>query len=578
MDGARGQDFRCIEPPRPMNAPVTNRSWGRAIVAFIQASGIHRVFLSPGARSSPVVAALADSGMEYVSHYDERGMAFAALGCALASGEPSVCLTTSGSAVANLLPACVEASQSHVPVIFLTADRPSELRGTGANQTIQQPGIFGGYVRFAVDLPSPEEVTGIDELLEPLREAFKTAIGKCPGPVHVNLQFREPLLGADSPIPELRGLTDHKSSIDEVQLPVDWHSFISAKRGVVVVGRLDASSQREVGSIVALAKGLGWPVIADALSGARHLPGVVRHADWILRRNDVPKPERVLQFGGSLVSKVLGEWISTSCGGVDWVQVSPAGEVWDPWGRNPTRVCAAVSPFCLSVGKTAVPQSKSFWSEAWQQADGAVGNLLAEHLHSNPGLTEPDIARLVGRYANVVFLGNSMPVRDFDSSDFLEREGFRLVFGNRGASGIDGNIATISGIARGCGSPVLALLGDLAVLHDMNSLHLLRGLPVTIVVVNNDGGGIFRFLPLSVGDSQRELLWETPHGMDFEKGASQFGISYSRISCADELEMHLKVGSTWPRLLECRTNRAENYALHQEIASRVLALEMNWVG
>jgi 2-succinyl-5-enolpyruvyl-6-hydroxy-3-cyclohexene-1-carboxylate synthase len=477
--------------------------------------------------------------------------------------------------VANLLPACVEASQSHVPLVFLTADRPAELRGTGANQTIMQPGIFGGYVRFAADLPCPEDTERFDDLAGPLREALCVAMGPRPGPVHVNLQFREPLLGGED-VDLFVGLQEkpHPASWT-VQLPVDWPRFSSARRGVVVIGRLDVASQREAASAVALGKLLGWPVIGDALSGARHFPGVVRHADWLLRQGDVPMPERVLHFGGSLVSKRLGEWISASCGGADWLQVLPTGDRWDPWASAPSVVSARIGPFCEAASEVVMASGDRSWGESWERADAVVGGFLESALGMGE-FNEPVIARIVGKHAEVVFLGNSMPVRDFDASDRVEHLGGRLIFGNRGASGIDGNVGTIAGVARGCGRPVVALLGDLAVLHDLNSLLLLRGLPVTLVVVNNDGGGIFRFLPLSVPEAERERLWETPHGMDFVHAAAQFGIPYFRIEGVRELEECLKSPCDGPRMLECRTDRAANHVLHRDLAAGISGLTINW--
>ncbi len=558
-----------------MSGVPTNRSWGRAVVRILKGCGIGRVFMSPGARSTPVVAALAESGIECVSHYDERGMSFAALGCALATGKPAVCLTTSGSAVANLLPACVEASQSHVPLVFLTADRPADLRGTGANQTIVQPGIFGGYVRFSVDLPCPEDVESLNALIAPVLEAFRMASGACPGPVHVNLQFREPLVGREGDDLLMECQEPIAPAHVPTQLPGGWSRFSSARRGVVVIGRLDVASQREAASAVALGERLGWPVIADALSGARQFPDVVRHADWLLRRADVPKPERVLQFGGSLVSKRLGEWLSASCGGSDWLQVLPSGDRWDPWGSAPSVVSAPIAAFCEAAGEALEESPDRSWRAAWIEADAATNNFLCTRF-DHGDLSEPVIARMVGKHAQVLFLGNSMPVRDFDACDNPVRTGGRLVFGNRGASGIDGNVGTIAGVARGCGRAVVALLGDLAVLHDLNSLALLRGLPVTLVVVNNDGGGIFRFLPLSVSEADRERLWETPHGMDFAQAAAQFGIPYDRIEGARALEDFLTSPCDGPRILECRTDRAENHALHTELATGIAALPIQW--
>ena len=575
MDGARGQNLRRVEPLVAMTNRHSNRSFGRAVVSLLESMGVRRVFFSPGARSTPIVAALADSSLEYVSHYDERGMAFAALGCAMGSGYPSVCVTTSGSAVANLLPACVEASQSNVPLIFLTADRPAELRGSGANQTIIQPGIFGQYVRHALDMPCPEDAVG--EPIGLIRKAFNAATGSRPGPVHLNLQFREPLLGNDQGVWGDSVAPAVEETPRLVALPSGWDDFYRSSRGIVVLGRLNVGEQQKVGVMLELAEKLRWTVFADALSGARHWPDVVRYLDWLLRRKDLPKPEKVLQFGGSLVSKRLGEWISDSCGGGDWIQVRSVDESWDPWGANPIVHHTDIGRFCAQATVGNDPMvSDVQWRPMWLNADITVARLLDEELDHRNGLSEPVIARLVGRRGRVVFLGNSMPVRDFDSSDSVDRDGCRIVFANRGASGIDGNIATIAGIARGCGEPVVALLGDLAVLHDVNSLSLIRDLPVTLVVVNNDGGGIFQFLPIPVEPMHREHFWETPHGMDFLNAAAQFGIPYHRVESSAHLDDLLAESTGSARFIECRTDRSGNYRLHEAIAAKVAVLPLVW--
>lgn len=557
-----------------MTFRYSNRSFGRAVVSLLGAMGVQRVFLSPGARSTPLVAALAESSLECVAHYDERGMAFAALGCAMGSGCPSVCITTSGSAVANLLPACVEASQSNVPLIFLTADRPAELRGSGANQTIIQPGIFGQYVRHALDMPCPEEAVG--DPIGLIRNAFNAATGSRPGPVHVNLQFREPLLGNDQGVLEDSGGPAVEDAPRLVPLPDGWDDFCRFPKGIVILGRLNLEEQQQIRPALEFAEKLGWPVFADALSGARHCSGVVRHVDWLLRRRDLPKPEKVLQFGGSLVSKRLGEWISESCDGGDWIQVRSVDEPWDPWGANPIVHHADIAQFCAQATAAINRVGDLRWHAMWLNADIAVASILEEELDHGDGLSEPMIARLVGRRGRVIFLGNSMPVRDFDSSDSVDHDGSRIVFANRGASGIDGNVGTIAGIARGCAKPVVALLGDLAFLHDMNSLPLLRDLPVTLVVVNNDGGGIFQFLPLPVGAKHREQFWETPHGMDFLSAGAQFGIPYHRVEGAAHLDELLSESSASARLIECRTNRATNHRLHEAIAAKVAGLPLVW--
>ena len=557
-----------------MSGVASNRTWGQSLVDGLCQLGADRFFLSPGARSAPLAAAL--SGHNVTTHYDERGMAFAALGWAMATGRPAVCVTTSGSAVANLLPACVEAFHSNVPLIFLTADRPPELRGTGANQTIHQPGLFGGFVRYAVDLPCAQDAGAMSRLAGVLSQVVAIAMGPQSGPVHLNVPIREPLL--ESGIAAL----DEKIEFSRVanSFPFDWPSdfdfqrFVSG-RGVVVIGRLPVGEQNKVGAILDLAKKLGWPVLADAASGARLRPEIIRHADWILQRHDMPGPERVLHFGGALVSKRIGKWLS-ACSGADCLQVRMFPERLDPWNQNPVFLRAGIQPFCELVNSFALPMPVDTWIESWRRADVAVGAAIEAELPADDAVSEPAILRALADVAAEtnwpVFLGNSMPIRDFDSCVAAVSNDVVNVFANRGASGIDGNIATVAGLALGCVSPLLAVMGDLAALHDLNSLPLLQGLPVTLVIINNGGGGIFRFLPLDV----EERLLETPHAWEFRGAAQQFGIEYHQVASLSELRRLLAERHVAPRILECCTDRTENHALHLRIAESCRSLPLSW--
>ena len=558
-----------------MSSVASNRAWGQMLVDGLCQLGADRFFLSPGARSAPLAAAL--SGHNVTTHYDERGMAFAALGWAMATGRPAVCVTTSGSAVANLLPACVEAFHSNVPLIFLTADRPPELRGSGANQTIHQPGLFGGFVRYAVDLPCAQDAEALSRLSDVLSEVVAIAMGPQSGPVHLNVPIREPLLESGV------AAVDEKIEFSRVanSFPFDWPSDFDFQRfadgrGVVVIGRLPLGEQGRVDAILDLAKKLGWPVMADAASGARLRPGVIRHADWILQRHDVPGPARVLHFGGALVSKRIGKWLS-ACRGADCLQVRMFPERLDPWNQHPVFLRAGIQPFCESVNSFALSMAADTWIESWRRADVAVGAAIEAELAQEDAISEPAILRALADVAAEanwpVFLGNSMPIRDFDSCVAAVSKDVVNVFANRGASGIDGNIATVAGLALGCASPLLAVMGDLAALHDLNSLPLLHGLPVTLVIINNGGGGIFRFLPIDV----EERLLETPHAWEFRGAAQQFGMEYHQVASLSELRRLLAERHSAPRILECRTERAENHALHLRIAEACRALSLSWV-
>ena len=558
-----------------MSGVASNRAWGHLLVDGLRQLGVDRFFLSPGARSAPLAAAL--SGRNVTTHYDERGMAFAALGWAMATGRPAVCVTTSGSAVANLLPACVEAFHSNVPLIFLTADRPPELRGTGANQTIHQPGLFGGFVRYAADLPCAQDVGAVSQLSDVLSQVVAIAMGPDLGPVHLNVPIREPLLESGV------AAVDEKIEFSRVanSFPLDWPSDFdfqrfASGRGVLVIGRLPLGEQDRVGAILDLAKNLGWPVLADASSGARLRSGIIRHADWILQRHDVPPPERVLHFGGALVSKRIGKWLS-ACRGADCLQVRMFPERLDPWEQHPVFIRAGIQPFCESLESIAMPMDANTWIESWRRADVVVGATIEAELSTDDAVSEPAILRALADVAAEtnwpVFLGNSMPIRDFDSCVAAVSNDVVNVFANRGASGIDGNIATVAGLALGCASPLLAVMGDLAALHDLNSLPLLQGLPVTLVIINNGGGGIFRFLPIDV----EERLLETPHAWEFRGAAQQFGMEYHQVASLSKLRKLLAERHVVPRILECCTDRGDNHALHLHIAEACRALSLSWV-
>jgi 2-succinyl-5-enolpyruvyl-6-hydroxy-3-cyclohexene-1-carboxylate synthase len=504
-------------------------------------------------------------------------MSFAALGWAMATGRPAVCITTSGSAVANLLPACVEAFHSGVPLIFVTADRPPELRGTEANQTIHQPGIFSSFVRAEVDLPCPGDLAALHAIIENL---YAAATGETPGPVHLNVPFPEPvlpdLLADGESVPGKEGSACQsrigdisKASPDLTSRSLLGH-FFDSPYGVILVGRLPLAEQPDAALLLDLSNHLGWPLIADALSGARQLPGVIGHVDWILQSRNVPAPERILHFGGSLVSKRLGEWM-LNCRGEDYLQVRHFPKNLDPWHQSPTLLRAGIPEFLDSLSI----QPRPGWRDVWLESNQAVAEILSEVLDTNQ-LSEPAIARAVAAKSSLLFLGNSMPIRDFNSCVESQSSTSIQILGNRGASGIDGNIATIAGISSGAGKPVTALVGDLTLLHDLNSLALLRGEPVSLVVVNNDGGGIFQFLPLGIDPAERERFWETPHGMDFGHAAAQFGLEYHRPADMAELAELLAQSPLRARLIECRTDRAANHALHSEISRKVATQEWKW--
>ncbi len=528
------------------DAPNWNRLWAGLLVEELVRCGVGLFCIAPGSRSAPLTTAVAaHPAARNLVHFDERGAAFAALGWARATGRPAALITTSGTAVANVLPAAVEASVDGVPLLLLTADRPPELRDTGANQTIAQPNIFGEFVRWRFDLPAPTPEIDPAFVLTTVDQAVHRALGRPPGPVHLNCMFREPL-APDGPGVTCDGLEawaegdapytryTEAGAVDAGRVQEVWNRLRGVERGLVVAGRL--RTRAEGAAALRLADALGWPLLPDIGSQARmdDAPVVCPFYDQVLGSaafREAHAPDAVLHLGGRSTSKRLAQFVAASRPDLTVVRDDPFR--FDPDHRVGHRVVADVAAFCAALAETAAGDrdAPSGWCDAWRRASGAVAETLGAHFGEAETLSEPGVARIVAEQAGAgLVLAASMPVRDADA--FVATGGSApLVASNRGASGIDGTVATAAGFARGLGARVTLLLGDLALLHDLNSLALLRDAeqpPVTIVAVNNDGGGIFHFLPIAEHEAVFEPYFGTPHGLGFEAAADMFGLAYSR--------------------------------------------------
>lgn len=570
-----------------------NRLWASLIVEELVRNGVDFFCVAPGSRSTPLVAALSENPKaKSLVHFDERGTAFATVGYARATGRPAAWITTSGTAVANGLPAVVEASTDSVPMILLTADRPPELRQTGANQTILQPNIFGEYVRWSFDLPAPDLSVDPASVLTTVDQAIYRARRPPKGPAHLNLMFREPFL----PDPEVKGEEDVASGalraggvpytryagagpvVDAGEVESLWGELRGVERGLVVAGRLESRGQGE--AVVRLAETLNWPVLPDIGSQVRlgtNSNSLVPHYDALLahgRFGDTHAPEAVLHFGGRALSKRLeqfldGVWPNT------YVVVRENPFRLDPGHRVKRSVEAGIRGFCEAMGRIAGRDTNTesgAWRESWTAASKTLGERLDQLTNGTEKLNEPLVARLITQHIpeeHGLVLASSMPIRDVDT--FGAADGPAVpVAANRGASGIDGTVATAAGFARGTGRPVTLLIGDLALLHDLNSLSMLRDLkdsPVVVVALNNDGGGIFSFLPVAQHGKFFESYFGTPHGLNFEKAAAMFGLDYEQPeSVADFTAAYEAACSrSVPALIEVRTNREENVALHRRL-------------
>jgi 2-succinyl-5-enolpyruvyl-6-hydroxy-3-cyclohexene-1-carboxylate synthase len=565
--------------------PRANRLWANLIVEELIRCGVEFFCVAPGSRSTPLVAALAANDKAHsLVHFDERGTAFAALGYARATGRPAAWITTSGTAVANGLPALVEASTDGVPMILLTADRPPELRQTGANQTIDQPDIFGDYVRWRFDLPAPDPTIDTAMVLTTVDQAAYRARRSPHGPVHLNLMFREPFLPEGDevlagPSPWAEGDEPYtrygatKPAVDELEIQALWQTLRPARRGLVVAGRLASRKQGE--AALRLASALGWPLLPDIGSQVRlgaDSENLAPYYDALLAGESFAEyhtPEAVVQVGGRALSKRLEQFIVRSRPD-PYVVVRENPFRLDPAHRVTHSIEVDVVDFCAAMVRVATedpPDEDAAWRTGWRGASETVGHSLDGI--SSMELNEPFVARSVSR--NVpqdqgLVVASSMPVRDLDT--YATAGGAPVpIAANRGASGIDGTVATAAGFARGLGRPVTLLIGDLALLHDLNSLAMLRDVPVVVIVLNNDGGGIFSFLPVAKHEEFFEPYFGTPQGVGFEPAAEMFGLQYERPGTAEEfVEVYrgacARMSST---MIEVRTDREENVRLHGEL-------------
>jgi 2-succinyl-5-enolpyruvyl-6-hydroxy-3-cyclohexene-1-carboxylate synthase len=509
-----------------------------AFVGALARHGLRDACLSPGSRSTPIALALSrDDRIRVHVHLDERASAYFALGLAKASGRPVAVACTSGTAAANLLPAVVEAWMSRTPLIALTADRPPELRNVGANQTIDQIDLFGRYVRWFVEAPVPRE--GLDALRSwavLAAEAYGRACA--PGPVHVNLPFREPLVPSGGPVPLEKG-ADAAAEIevgegrraDDEEVEAFARSVEGVERGLLYVGTLRTPSP----SVVRLAARLGWPAIAEPTSGSR-VPGTLASGPFLLANPDFLEPrvpDLLVQVGAAPTSRA---GLALAAAARRLVIVDPDELVADPHRRAERRFAVHAGDLADRAARVIEPGDQAPWLEAWRRADAAAGEAVDRAIDVWVEPFEGRVARDLAAslpYGSALVVGSSMPVRDLDAY-MRPRTGLR-VLANRGASGIDGFVSTALGVAAS-GIPTTALCGDLTLLHDAGSFlwSARRGLQVTFVVPNNDGGVIFSFLEQRNLPEMRELF-TTPHGLDLAALSSAAGATHHRVERSDEL-------------------------------------------
>ncbi|HEY5046181.1 MAG TPA: 2-succinyl-5-enolpyruvyl-6-hydroxy-3-cyclohexene-1-carboxylic-acid synthase [Solirubrobacteraceae bacterium] len=599
----------------------------RAFVDELVRCGLRDACTSPGSRCAPLVLTLArEERLRCYSHVDERCAGFFALGLAKASGLPVAVTCTSGTAAAELLPAAIEAYEARVPLLLLTADRPPELRETGAGQAIDQLKLFGGAAKWFFEVGTH---TASEERLRWIRtlacRAYWTALEGRPGVVHLNFPLREPLV-TDEPVPDdPTGRPDGTPYVRRSPIPGGPPSqgrspiqglppagngetvpreltelVESVRRGLIVAGRHERDASTGLGSLgetaAAFAAAVGWPLLADPLSGARRGDAAIAHYDALLRDEAFAagtRPDLVIRIGDLPVSKPLRTWLA-SLGDTPQVALDPEGAWQDPasvlsdsLALEPTTALAALTALvstptttsttgqgiAAAAARRRLSPADPEWLAGWRAADERAAEAILGVL-GQADLSEPAIAVELGVLLPApatLFVASSMPVREIETF-WPVREDPPRVLCNRGANGIDGTVSSAFGAAAHGEDPVVLLIGDVALAHDIGGLLAAKrlNLKLTIVLVDNGGGGIFDFLPVSRAEIAQEAdiytrHIATPTGLDFGKAAALYGLTHERVETIPAFRAALEralLPQAGSALVHVQTDRASNVELH----------------
>lgn len=573
-----------------LDAPgAVNLAWADRFVGALHAAGVRDAVLCSGSRSAPLAIAFDRSPVATHVSLDERCAGFFALGLAKASRRPVALVSTSGTAAANFFPAIVEARYARVPLIVTTADRPPELRATGAAQTIDQIKLFGDIVRWFVEVGTPD---GSPELLGYVASLGSRAAAEAwrapAGPVHLNFAFREPLLPDPDALPALPEPLPEAEAAPEPPPPARRaiermaKALRARRRGLILCGPDDATPALAE-AVSRLARTTGYPVLADPASqvrfGAPEGSRVLGAYDAYLRSPEFAErhaPEIVIQFGAALTSKAFHLYAARHPSALH-ILVDPANE-WRSPARRAREVVAAdpallAMALCDALGGGTEPLPS--WFESFEKAETKAREVIRRHVERARSMTEgrvfPELLRALPD-GGVLYVGNSMAIRDLDA--FVPAHPRRVrVLANRGANGIDGVLSSALGASAASEAPLLVVTGDLSFHHDLTGLHMIRDgrARATIVVVNNDGGGIFSFLPVARHPAF-ERYFGTPHGLDFAPAVSMYGIPYSRPESWEDLRARARssLENRATEVFEVRTERDQNRSLHQAMWDEVV--------
>jgi 2-succinyl-5-enolpyruvyl-6-hydroxy-3-cyclohexene-1-carboxylate synthase len=572
-----------------MNHQESLTAYTAAFVAELVQIGVTEVVVSPGSRSTPMAMVMAEHP-ELNIHIlvDERSAAFFGLGIAKASGKPVAILCTSGTAAANYFPAIAEANLSRIPLIVITADRPHELRDVGAPQTIDQIRLYGHHVKWFVEMALPEKS---DEMIRYVRNvcgrAAATALQAPSGPVHLNFPFREPLIPKldDVNLFQLterpnRYVTVHNGdlTIDQAEIKEIAGIIDTHEKGIIVCGQIE--DEKFAAAVTQLAARLNFPILADPLSqlrsGRHSSENIIDAYDTFLRNGEAKeylKPTVILRFGAMPVSKALTIFLKENHQAIQFV-VDGGGGWRDPAALSTDMIYCNESKFCQELLVLLKAHDNQLFLDKWLSMNRLSKdnmNVIKDTIELSEGRLFSQLADMLPEGANL-FVGNSMPIRDLDSFFHNNDKSIR-VMANRGANGIDGTISTALGAATVCSQPLYLVLGDLTFYHDLNGLLAakLYNIDITIIIINNNGGGIFSFLSQAEHPKHFELLFGTPLDLDFEYVVRMYNGKFTRVKDWAHVEAMMEASKSPQGLnvIEIVTKRDRNTEEHRQMWSLV---------
>lgn len=559
-----------------------NEIQAKMIISELVRCNADHFVIAPGSRSTPLVLAAIENPVAKTSvHFDERSAGFYAYGMAKTSRKPVCVIVTSGTALANLAPAITEAEKDNVPLLVLSADRPSELHDCGANQTMKQEGFFEAIVKDSFNVYPAEEKIISKSLPRRIDQACYQATRAPMGPVHINVMIREPFFTKNKkkeqeafyPLPATR-YQSPGFALPELLEETIAGEFSTTEKGLIIVGEL--TNDLAIDEILALAMKLQWPVFADTSSGLRSLgrdSTLIPFYNHILQTTfskDKMIPDLILYLGGHVVSKPLSTWVSSlKCDKFYHVINSPYSQ--DSIHAITDHIEMKEDTFCKVIADSCERRAPSYWLSLWKEYSLHTEEIINSFMSDCHELNEPYTVFSLMKKSLIdvdLFFSNSLPVRYADSFLFPEQE-TGWSYTKRGLSGIDGVLAMAAGIVEHTQKRTVCFIGDVAFMYDLTTLALIkeRNLPITIVLLNNGGGGIFRFLPIAQKEEECSKYWVHEHRHNFDKHVEAFGIEYKHAKTQQEYNSLLtsSVQDRGPTIIEVRTNSKENFELHQQI-------------